>query len=82
MLELDLKLEREMESKKNMGQSLIFITLWAIRKARNDRIFNNIKKESTKVVEEIKVLSLLWIKNKAKLNLVQWMDWSNFDVSL
>ncbi|KAL8242969.1 hypothetical protein R6Q59_013271 [Mikania micrantha] len=42
---------------KNMGQSLIFTTIWAIWKARNDRIFNNIKKEPSEVVGEIKYLA-------------------------
>ncbi|KAD4888547.1 hypothetical protein E3N88_20620 [Mikania micrantha] len=67
---------------KNIGQSLIFTTIWAIWKARNDRIFNNIRKDPSDVIGEIKVLSFLWIINRAKLNLVEWKDWCNFDISL
>ncbi|KAL4583053.1 hypothetical protein LXL04_007617 [Taraxacum kok-saghyz] len=53
--------------------AVILTTLWAIWKARNARVFNNIETPPAKVLEDIKTSSFLWIKNRGKGIMVNWV---------
>jgi len=50
-------------------------SLWAVWKARNDRIFNNIIKEPVVIVEEIKVLLWRWVLSRLKSPPCLFYEW-------
>ncbi|KAK1422772.1 hypothetical protein QVD17_18058 [Tagetes erecta] len=55
--------------------SVLKSALWCIWKTRNDRVFKNINPCPYKTVEEIKILSFLWVKNRAKFGWLEWNMW-------
>ncbi|KAJ0520598.1 putative RNA-directed DNA polymerase [Helianthus annuus] len=66
--------------KKIAFQGIMFISLWSIWKARNDRIFSDKKLKVMEVVAEIKSLSFLWFRCRHKNGCIDWNAWCKFDV--
>ncbi|MFS7909622.1 putative RNA-directed DNA polymerase [Helianthus anomalus] len=66
--------------KKVAFQGIIFISLWCIWKARNDRIFSEKNINVVEVVAEIKVLSFLWFRCRCKNGCIDWQSWCNFEM--
>ncbi|KAK1420098.1 hypothetical protein QVD17_21428 [Tagetes erecta] len=60
--------------------SVLKSALWCIWKTRNDRVFKNINPCPYKTVEEIKILSFLWVKNRAKFGWLEWNMWVSFNL--
>ncbi|KAJ0895798.1 putative RNA-directed DNA polymerase [Helianthus annuus] len=60
--------------------SIVQTAIWCIWRTRNDVVFNNKRMAVKNVVEEIKVLSFLWLKHRAKAIALTWEDWCNFDL--
>jgi hypothetical protein len=50
--------------------------IWTIWNARNNRIFNNVRKEPLEVVEDIKVLSWRWSADRLKITPCLFYEWS------
>ncbi|KAJ0482819.1 putative RNA-directed DNA polymerase [Helianthus annuus] len=65
---------------KNVVYSVIQTAIWCIWRMRNDAVFNNKRVAVANVVNEIKVLSFLWIKNRAKAASLTWENWCMFDL--
>jgi hypothetical protein len=60
--------EAAKNAKSRKGFRLVWHSvIWCIWKARNDCIFNNVRKELSEVVEEIKVLSWRWSAARLKI---------------
>ncbi|MFS7999333.1 putative RNA-directed DNA polymerase [Helianthus anomalus] len=65
-------------SKKKGIHALVLVTIWSLWKLRNDSVFNNSVPHTTKILDEIKAMSFLWVKNRAKMVSLTWRDWSRF----
>ncbi|KAJ0916501.1 hypothetical protein HanPSC8_Chr06g0262381 [Helianthus annuus] len=50
-------------------------------KCRNDMIFNNKQPNIIGVKEQIKHLGYIWIRNRAKAQVITWEQWCEFDLS-
>ncbi|XP_022020167.1 uncharacterized protein LOC110920252 [Helianthus annuus] len=47
--------------------AVILVTLWNIWKSRNEAVFQQKIPNTTKILDEIKALAYLWVKNRSKL---------------
>ncbi|KAJ0932912.1 hypothetical protein HanPSC8_Chr04g0179101 [Helianthus annuus] len=65
---------------KKIIMAIFMITIWHIWKSRNELIFNGQNESVTKSVDEIKELSFLWIKERAKMKNLVWERWKDFNV--
>ncbi|MFS7930782.1 putative RNA-directed DNA polymerase [Helianthus anomalus] len=65
-------------TKKKGIHAVVLVSIWSIWKLRNDSVFNNSVPHTTKILDEIKAMSFLWVKNRAKLVSLTWSDWSRF----
>ncbi|KAM0026479.1 putative reverse transcriptase zinc-binding domain-containing protein [Helianthus debilis subsp. tardiflorus] len=66
---------------RKLVQSIIMVTLWGIWRARNDRVFNDKEPRVEEVKNEIRQLSFLWFKHRAKRPSVTWDNWCNMELS-
>ncbi|XP_022004376.1 uncharacterized protein LOC110901927 [Helianthus annuus] len=66
--------------RKEVLRGVIIIACWRIWKARNERIFEDIKSSVAEIVADLKVLGFLWLKNRQKSVFVEWKDWCKFQV--
>ncbi|KAD3067773.1 hypothetical protein E3N88_35653 [Mikania micrantha] len=57
---------------KNTIHAVIVTTLWSIWKIRNKIIFESKSLSTNNLFEEIKTLSFLWVKNRAKFGSLSW----------
>ncbi|KAM0000902.1 putative reverse transcriptase zinc-binding domain-containing protein [Helianthus debilis subsp. tardiflorus] len=57
---------------KNVVYSVIQTAIWCIWRVRNDAVFNNKRATVVNIVNEIKVLSFLWLKYRAKTISLTW----------
>ncbi|KAK1436799.1 hypothetical protein QVD17_02582 [Tagetes erecta] len=64
--------------KKKVIYAIFLSTLWCLWKAWNDRNFNNLFKTDRDILGDIKSLSFLWIKTRAKMINLKWRQWCNF----
>lgn len=48
---------------------------------RNDWLFEGKPFSIGKLVEEVKILSFLWVRNRAKAHSLTWDNWCNFNLS-
>ncbi|KAL4575150.1 hypothetical protein LXL04_021992 [Taraxacum kok-saghyz] len=62
---------------KKVANAIVLAAIWFIWKARNDIIFNNKVALSSRVVEEVKSNSFMWVKNRGKAH-ITWDNWSRF----
>ncbi|MFS7977434.1 putative reverse transcriptase zinc-binding domain-containing protein [Helianthus anomalus] len=65
---------------KNLIKAIFMITFWHIWKFRNDKEFNKKEGLISELVEGIKELSYLWIKERARLKNLVWERWKEFNV--
>ncbi|KAK2452536.1 hypothetical protein QL285_000319 [Trifolium repens] len=69
--------EAAKNKKTRKGFHLVWHTVvWCLWRARNDGIFNGIKKEPLEIVEDIKVLSWKWSVDRLKISPCLFYEWS------
>ncbi|KAL8267528.1 hypothetical protein R6Q59_004872 [Mikania micrantha] len=77
LLEIYLHLQGE-HRRKEAFHAVILTSIWCIWKLRNEKIFKGKRAAIPGLLEEIKPLSFLWVKNRARWNELTWEDWCNF----
>ncbi|XP_021971681.1 uncharacterized protein LOC110866838 [Helianthus annuus] len=65
---------------KNVIKAIVMTTLWQIWKARNDVEFNEKERSVANIIDGIKELSFLWIKERAKMKNLVWERWKEFNI--
>ncbi|KAL8248807.1 hypothetical protein R6Q59_005675 [Mikania micrantha] len=70
------------KTKKNLLHAVIITVVWCIWKIRNGIVHNGISPSIGSLVEEVKSLGFLWVKNRAKLDRLDWNNWKSFNVWL
>ncbi|XP_076934348.1 uncharacterized protein LOC143600588 [Bidens hawaiensis] len=65
--------------KAKVFHAVCLVTLWCLWKARNDMVHNGSIVTVGSVVEEVKALSYLWVKNRSSGSTLSWSDWEKFD---
>lgn len=51
--------------KREVIHAIVLTTIWCIWKARNDKVFTGKKVSVKEVIDDIRSLSFLWVKNRA-----------------
>ena len=59
--------------------AVVLTTFWSIWRARNDHIFNHKQVSVRKIMEEIKLMSYLWVVNRSRMTDMSWDSWGRFD---
>ncbi|KAJ0935303.1 putative reverse transcriptase zinc-binding domain-containing protein [Helianthus annuus] len=62
-------------------KGIIIVGCWCIWSARNDKRFNNNRKNILDIFQEIKVLGFHWYRNRSKNRGILWSDWCSFNLS-
>ncbi|KAJ0428711.1 putative RNA-directed DNA polymerase [Helianthus annuus] len=65
---------------KKVLYTVIQTAIWSIWKVRNGVVFSQKRPALDSVFEEIRVLSFLWLRNRAKVLALTWNDWINFNL--
>ncbi|KAJ0558404.1 putative reverse transcriptase zinc-binding domain-containing protein [Helianthus annuus] len=68
------------QKRKKTMQAIFHIVIWCIWKTRNEVIFRNSQPNVIKVLEEVKSLGYLWVKNRSRETSITWEGWSRFSV--
>ncbi|KAF5790256.1 putative reverse transcriptase zinc-binding domain-containing protein [Helianthus annuus] len=55
--------------------AVVLTTFWSIWRARNNHVFNHKQVWVRKIMEEIKVMSYLWITNRSRMADMSWDSW-------
>ncbi|XP_022032887.1 uncharacterized protein LOC110933996 [Helianthus annuus] len=79
-----LNMHKEMRGSRKWKKAVYTITqtgIWCIWKARNDLTFNGKSANVDRLVEEIKIMSFLWLKNRTKIGALTREKWRVFDIS-
>ncbi|XP_022020079.1 uncharacterized protein LOC110920155 [Helianthus annuus] len=66
--------------KKKALYAVSLVYLWSVWRMRNNMVFNQGQVSVQKVVEEIKNMSFLWVKNRSKEVGLTWEAWCKFEV--
>ncbi|XP_076902328.1 uncharacterized protein LOC143557043 [Bidens hawaiensis] len=74
------KFLRLSKAKAEVFQGVCLIATWCLWKKRNDIVHNGTPVSISSLVEEVKVLGYLWIKNRGKKKGLIWKVWSRFNV--
>ena len=64
---------------KKIFKGIIFISCWAIWRARNKRKFEGKIVKIEEVMSDIKSLGFLWVRSRAKCSNLAWIDWCKFN---
>ncbi|KAJ0442138.1 putative reverse transcriptase zinc-binding domain-containing protein [Helianthus annuus] len=64
--------------KRKAIHAIVLVTFWGIWKSRNEVIFRQGSPSIVKVLEEIKAMAFLWVKNRSKEAQLTWEDWCRF----
>ncbi|XP_022024531.1 uncharacterized protein LOC110924855 [Helianthus annuus] len=64
--------------KKKAIHAIVLVTIWSIWKMRNDAVFRQSVPNTMKMLDGIKSLAFLWVKNRLKELSLTWEDWSRF----
>ncbi|XP_022031149.1 uncharacterized protein LOC110932099 [Helianthus annuus] len=59
---------------------VMLVTFWSIWKTRNEVVFEQTVPNTTKILDEIKAMTYLWVKNRSKMATLTWEDRSRFNV--
>ncbi|XP_076908154.1 uncharacterized protein LOC143564901 [Bidens hawaiensis] len=62
-------------------QAIVLVTCWEIWLTRNDMLFNKKTFSMVKVINDIKVMSFLWVCNRNKRFGIDWEKWCRFQFS-
>ncbi|KAJ0910635.1 putative RNA-directed DNA polymerase [Helianthus annuus] len=76
ILPFTTRLDRKMSK---IVYGILMTCVWCVWKFRNEAIFPDKRRGVMKAFEDIRSLSYLWVKNRAKLNSISWRDWCIFD---
>ncbi|XP_021995756.1 uncharacterized protein LOC110892933 [Helianthus annuus] len=60
--------------------AVALVTFWSLWKSRNEAVFGQIVPNSTKLLEEIKAMAYLWVKNRSRMATLSCEDWSRFNL--
>ncbi|XP_076923536.1 uncharacterized protein LOC143585686 [Bidens hawaiensis] len=72
-----LKLSKD---KANVFQAICLIAVWCLWKKRNALVHDGVPIYLSGLMEEIKVLGFLWVKNRGKMKSITWENWCRFKV--
>lgn len=70
-----LKMSAGSKKMENLLFSLIYMTFWIIRKARNAIIFKKERRAIMITVDDISLNIFNWIKSMLNCNSIVWHDW-------
>ncbi|XP_021990974.1 uncharacterized protein LOC110887709 [Helianthus annuus] len=70
------------KKKKKVFSAIFQVVIWSIWKMRNEVIFGNEYPNISKVVDESKSMSFLWIKYQLKSLDWTWNEWRNFRIAM
>lgn len=59
-------------SHQKVTHAILLTTLWGILKARNDLVFKKFHSSPIKVLEDLKALAFLWVKNRGFGSHLNW----------
>ena len=62
---------------KKVAEAIKYGTIWCLWKARNERVFRNIRSQPAKIVDNIKSVLFAWIKHRIKKGVLDWNLWCN-----
>ncbi|KAJ0845937.1 putative RNA-directed DNA polymerase [Helianthus annuus] len=60
--------------------AIVLVTFWSLWKMRNESVYGQGVPNVTRIVDEIKAMAFLWVKNRSKLAALTWEKWRRFDV--
>ncbi|MFS7962889.1 putative reverse transcriptase zinc-binding domain-containing protein [Helianthus anomalus] len=63
---------------KHILRGIAYMTIWMIWNERNDRVFNDKKRNPVQLVENIKATSYFWIRNRSRWKFKDWKTWCKF----
>ncbi|XP_021997739.1 uncharacterized protein LOC110894818 [Helianthus annuus] len=66
--------------KKKVLHAVILVTMWSLWKLRNETVFSQSNPNTTKILDEIKAMAFLWVKNRSKMVSLSWEDWYRFEI--
>ncbi|KAD4179777.1 hypothetical protein E3N88_28368 [Mikania micrantha] len=66
---------------KKIIHGVLATFIWCVWRSRNAALFDSKPIVVENIVDEIKILSFLWVRNRAKFNSLSWSQWCNFDLS-
>ncbi|XP_022041316.1 uncharacterized protein LOC110943894 [Helianthus annuus] len=64
--------------RKKIVRGIVGITIWAIWKARNEKIFQDKNKLAREVLAKVKSMAFLWLQNRANFSCIVWEDWAKY----
>ncbi|KAK1423184.1 hypothetical protein QVD17_18479 [Tagetes erecta] len=67
---------------KKLINAIVLVTCWCFWKARNEQSHGNKVKTADQIVNEVKAMSFLWIRNRATKICADWNQWSSFAITL
>ncbi|KAJ0454120.1 hypothetical protein HanIR_Chr15g0736601 [Helianthus annuus] len=68
----------ESKKVKKAFNGIVQTTFWCLWKSRNTTILN---KQAIVIIQEVKVISFLWVKSQAGASALTWEIWRRFDLS-
>ncbi|XP_022007790.1 uncharacterized protein LOC110907064 [Helianthus annuus] len=60
--------------------AIVLVTFWCLWKMRNESVHRQGVPNVTRIVDEVKAMAFLWVKNRSKLAALTWEKWCRFDV--
>ncbi|XP_035837150.1 uncharacterized protein LOC118485040 [Helianthus annuus] len=66
------------KKRKKAIHAIVLVTFWGIWRMRNEVTFRQGSPNTVKVLEEIKAMAYLWVKNRSKEAQLSWDDWCRF----
>ncbi|KAJ0887458.1 hypothetical protein HanRHA438_Chr09g0391051 [Helianthus annuus] len=72
---MDLAQDR---GKRKKAIHAIILVIWCIWRRRNESMFRSASPDPIKVLDEVKSMAYLWLKNRLKEASITWDQWSRF----
>ncbi|XP_022012472.1 uncharacterized protein LOC110912080 [Helianthus annuus] len=66
--------------KRKAVHAVILVTFWSLGKMRNESVFKQAIPNITKILDEIKAMAYLWVKNRSKMVALTWENWCWFEI--